>query len=133
MQVNNIDQLKKSCSNKTTKKAESFSIDKKYQIHFDEKFIEQNDIDLDDCDNIDEDLDYLSENECSMFNNDEDIYTLIRRANKIHLRFKQVNEILTSQVQHVVTYNLKVVNDIFKFSNKLFDKIYDSDSDSNQS
>ena len=112
-------------------KAESFSIDKKYQIYFDTQYIQSFDFNLNEADTIENEIDYLSENELDHFNREEDIPTLIRRANKILQRFKQLNDILSNHLHNAVVYNLKAVNKILNNSRQIniLDDYSDSDED----
>ena len=84
---------------KQINKAEWYSLEKKYQIHFDSQIIKNYELEFDEDDDYVEDIDYLSENELGHKNDDTQYYYAIRKLNKTLQKFKQMNAILSNSLK----------------------------------
>jgi hypothetical protein len=104
-----ISEVNKRASSKTTKKVDSFCVDRRYQIYYDTKNGKDFDIDITDPD-LQEEVDYLSENEVSHREKDSSSSNLMRQTKKIDQRFKQMNKILTESLTKITKENLKIIS-----------------------
>ena len=94
-----ITDINKNLTKKTDKKAESFSIEKKTQHHFDTKMLAEYDLQFDEDDEFVDDIDYLSENELSHRKISNEYYNAIHKLNKMLQKLKQMNRILRNQLK----------------------------------
>jgi hypothetical protein len=104
-----IKEVNNRASSKTTKKVDSFCVDRRYQIYYDTKNCKDFDIDITDPD-LQKEVDYLSENEVSHKGKDSNSCNLIRQTKKIDQRFKQMNKILTESLTKITKQNLKIIS-----------------------
>lgn len=82
----------------------------KYRVYYDTKNFTEFDLDIE-CDpDLQEEIDYLSENEVSHRDDDSNTYNLIRNAKKIEQRFKQMNKILTESLTKITKENLRAIS-----------------------
>ena len=112
-----IGKIKNRRSKASLKKVNAHSVDINYQVYFDKKYKKEFGIEHYINDELEEEIDYLSENETEHRSDDSSTFTLIRQANKVKNNFKQVNYIIEESLAKVNSENFRRLQSMLTHSN----------------